>query len=300
MKILVAGATGFVGPCLVARLAERGDEVVAVSRDAAGARARGGGIATAISWDELAQGPPPGTAAVVNLAGENLFARRWSAQFKETLRRSRVDATRRIVEAIGKGGFAPKVLVNASAIGFYGPHGDEELGEDAPAGTDFLSGLCRDWEAEARAAEAKGVRVVCLRIGVVLGKDGGALKQMLPPFRMFAGGPVAGGAQWFSWIHREDLVGLTLFALDQPSLAGAVNATAPDPRTNRDFSTALGRALGRPSWLPMPAFLMRVLFGEVADVLAAGQRVLPRKAQAAGFEFRYARLEEALGDLLED
>ena len=171
-------------------------------------------------------------------------------------------------------------------------------GEDAPAGSDFLAGVCREWEETARAAEAKGTRVVLLRIGVVLGREGGALAQMLPPFRMFVGGPIGSGAQWFSWIHLEDLVGLILHALEQPALAGPVNACAPDPRTNREFSAALGRALGRPSWLPMPGFAMRMVVGEVADVILAGQRAVPRQALAAGFRFAFPDLEVALADLV--
>ncbi len=293
MKVLIAGATGFVGARLVLRLLERNDQVLVLTRDPAKVKA-----GTPLSWDAFIQAPPAEVDAVVNLSGENLFARRWNSEFKELIRNSRVEATRRLVAAVGTGEFRPKTLVNASAIGIYGPHGDETLAEDASAGSDFLSGVCRDWEAEARTGEEKGMRVVLLRISVVLGRDGGALRQMLPPFKMFAGGPVGSGAQWFSWIHIDDLVGLILLALDHPQVTGPLNATAPDPRTNREFSAALGRALGRPSWLPMPGFALRLLVGEVAEIILAGQRVLPKRAQELGFVFRFPTVDAALADLV--
>ncbi len=300
MKVMIAGATGFVGTRLVTRLLDRKDEVVVLTRDAARARQLEGPGCTITTYADIAATPPEGVDAVVNLAGENLFARRWNPAFKETIRKSRIDATRSIVEALRRTATRPAVLVNASATGFYGPHGDENLTEDAPAGSDFLAGVCKEWEEAAQPAADAGTRVVLLRTGVVLGRDGGALAQMVTPFRMFVGGPVGSGSQWLSWIHIDDLAGILLHALDTTSLSGPLNGTAPNPRTNREFSAALGKALGRPSWLPMPGFAMRMAVGEVAEVILTGQRVLPKKALDSGFVFRFPDLDAALKDLMQE
>lgn len=294
MPIVITGATGLVGRALVRAFTSAGDTVRVVSREPGRVVTLGPGV-EGVSWD-----PPAliracsGASAVVNLAGENLSARRWTTAQKARLRASRLDATRAVVGAIAAATPRPPVLVSASAVGYYGPRGDEPLDESAPAGDDFLAGLCRDWEAEAAKAEAHKVRVVRLRIGVVLSRDGGALEQMALPFKLFVGGPVTPGTQWISWIHRDDLVACIRFACENASLAGAVNATAPDPRTNREFARALGRALHRPAFLPTPGLALRLALGEVAAVIRTGQRVLPARATAAGFTFRHATLESAL------
>jgi hypothetical protein len=240
--------------------------------------------------------------AVVNLVGENIFARRWRAWFKELLHTSRVKSTENIATALqkqprNKAG-QPKVLVNASAIGYYGPCADQELDENSPAGDDMLAKLCIAWENAARAVTAAGVRLVIVRVGVVLDPAGGALAKMLTPFKMFVGGPVGSGKQFMSWIHHDDLVGLIALALDKAEASGPLNGTAPNPVTNRDFSKALGRALHRPSFLRTPKFMLRLMLGQVASVITTGQRVLPRKALALGYTFRFPDVDSALRDVL--
>jgi uncharacterized protein (TIGR01777 family) len=240
--------------------------------------------------------------AVVNLAGESVFGRRWNEEYKARLRDSRVRTTENVVQALTRkpttAGGAPRVLVNASAIGYYGPHGGEEVTEETPPGDDTLARLCVDWEQAARGVEAAGVRVVLIRIGVVLDKEGGALRQMLMPFKLGLGGPAGSGRQWVSWIHHQDLVGILTLALDKVEAHGPINGTAPNPRTNKEFSRALGRALHRPSFMPVPAFALRLRFGQVAEILTTGQRVLPQRAQALGYRFRFPEIDEALRDVL--
>ena len=298
MQVLVSGATGFVGRHLVGQLRARGDEVVAVTRDAKKAdRVLGEGI-RAVSWQETElRQAVRSSQALVNLAGELIFGRRWSAAQKQRILDSRVDATERLVAAIEPDGPKPAVLVSGSAIGYYGARGDEDVVEETPPGNDFLTDVCKRWEGAALKAEEAGVRTVLIRTGIVLGREGGALQQMAFPFRLFVGGRVGSGRQWFSWIHIDDLVGIILHAIDTESVRGPLNATSPEPRTNADFSKALGRALGRPSWLPVPALSLRLLFGEGADILVTGQRVLPKRAEASGYRFRYPTAEEALADL---
>jgi uncharacterized protein (TIGR01777 family) len=236
--------------------------------------------------------------AVINLAGEPVAAGRWTTDRKAAMRSSRVGTTTALVAALSQLRHRPTVLVSASAIGYYGPRGDEPLTEEAASGTGFLAELCRDWEAAARAAEPLGIRVVLPRIGVVLG-PGGALAKMLPAFRMGLGGPIGRGTQWMSWIHRDDLIELLLAVLTQ-DLRGPINATAPQPVTNREFSRALGRALHRPTWARVPGLVLRILFGQMAEeLLLTGQRVVPRRAEAMGFRFQYPTLEEALRGIVQ-
>lgn len=298
MQVVVSGATGFVGRHLVAQLQERGDEVVAVTRDTGKAlRLLGRGV-RAVTWREDELREAVGSAgAIVNLAGEIIFGQRWSAAQKQRILDSRVEATEKLVAAIQRDGPKPAVLVSGSAIGYYGAHEDEDLDEGSPPGDDFLADVCKRWESAALAAEEAGVRTVVIRTGIVLGQGGGALQRMAMPFRLFAGGPVGSGRQWFSWIHIDDLTGIILHAIDSEDLRGPLNATAPEPRTNVDFSKALGRALGRPSWIPVPAFALRLLFGEGAGFLVTGQRVLPKRTEASGYSFKYPTAEEALADL---
>jgi uncharacterized protein (TIGR01777 family) len=294
MRVGVVGATGFVGRSLVAALIARGDEVVAYSRDPARARRSLPAGADARALEAITAEGVADLDAMVNLAGEPVGAKRWDDAFRAAIRESRVRTTRRVVDAIAGATPRPRVLVNASAVGFYGPRGDEEVTEAAPPGNDFLAGVCRDWEREAERAGAVGAREVRLRIGVVLGDGGGSLERMLLPFKLFVGGPVGDGRQWFPWVHLADVVGATLWALDHDDLRGPVNVTAPEPVRFADFAEALGRRLHRPSWLPVPAFALRLALGQMAEVVVTGQRAVPAALLASGYAFKYPRVAEAL------
>jgi uncharacterized protein len=306
MRVFVTGGTGMIGTRLIRHLRERQDDVVVLTRRAAKARERLESGCTIVEGDPAQAGgwmQALGECdAVVNLAGENIFNRRWNDEVKTAIRDSRVRGTEIVVQALARAprdaAGLPKVLVNASAVGYHGPRGDEELTEADPAGNDFLARVCVDWENAARAAEPSGVRVVMIRTGIVLDKEGGALAKLLTPFQWFVGGPVGSGRQWMSWVHHADLIGLYVFALDNDRAAGPVNATAPNPVTNKEFSKALGRALHRPSFLWAPEFALRMLLGEVAGLVTKGQRVLPTRASALGYTFRFAGLDEALRDIL--
>lgn len=298
MKVVVAGGTGFIGRPLVARLHQAGHEVVVLSRG--GTRSNLPQEIHVVPWQTSTGtwgAAVDGADAVVNLAGENV-AQRWTAPAKEKIERSRVEGTNRLVTAIARARRRPSALVSASAVGYYGARGDEELAEDAAPGAGFLAKTCLKWEEAASAAEPLGVRVARIRIGVVLAGDGGALAKMLPAFRAFAGGPVGSGAQWMSWIHRDDLVELFAFALSDPTVSGALNGTAPAPVRNRDFAAALGKALHRPALLPAPASAVRLLFGEMATIVLDGQRVVPRRVLDLGFHFRFPDLGAAFRDVL--
>ncbi|HEY7074741.1 MAG TPA: TIGR01777 family oxidoreductase [Solirubrobacteraceae bacterium] len=274
MRVAVTGASGLIGSRLTAALRARGDEAVAVPRGAAA----------------------PACDAVVHLAGAPI-AQRWTASAKREIRASRDEGTARLVDSLRAA--PPKVLVSASAVGYYGPRGDERLDEHAPAGDDFLAEVCRAWEAAARGAEALGVRVAIVRTGVVLDRAGGALAKMLPFFRLGIGGPVAGGRQYVSWIALDDLVSLYLAALDGEDWTGPFNASAPEPVTNKELSRALGRALRRPAMLPVPGLAVRALYGEMATVVTTGQRAIPARPLELGFQYRHADLDAALRAALE-
>jgi uncharacterized protein (TIGR01777 family) len=299
-RVFVTGATGLVGRSLCAALAEAGDVVIAQSRSprVGGTEGPGG-----VRWvqSELAAGNSPdgleGCDAVIHLAGEPIAGGRWSAARKRRLVESRVDTTRALVAAIARLDSPPAALLCASATGVYGPRQDELLSEASPAGQDFLSRLCVDWEAEAQRASEQGVRVVCLRFGPVLSAAGGALAPMARAFRWGVGGPLGPPGSWFPWIHEEDATRLVRYALDGP-LSGPVNLVSPQPSTMGDFSSALGRALRRPAWLRTPLPLMRLAMGEMASALVPGQRVVPAVALDAGFEFRHPDLDEALRSCL--
>jgi uncharacterized protein (TIGR01777 family) len=275
VKVTITGGTGLIGARLSARLRERGDEVTTLS----------------LRKDELAP-KLEGRDAVVHLAGENL-AQRWNDEAKREILASREQGTRRLVEALPD---SVKTLVSASAVGYYGPRGAEEVTEDDPPGDDFPARVCVAWEREANNANA---RVVTIRTGVVLDASGGALAKMLLPFKLGIGGPVAGGKQYMPWIHVDDLVGIYLAALDDAGWQGPVNATAPHPVTNAEFSKALGRALHRPAVLPIPGLALRALYGEMAVIVTTGQRAVPRKALAYGYQFEHPDLAEALDKALQ-
>lgn len=303
-RVLVTGATGTIGRGVVEALRERGDGVIAISRDPARAATELGGSGVEVhSWTGPASAPPPGEAlsgadAVVHLLGEPV-AQRWSAEAKVKIRDSRVQSTRRLVAALRElpNEQRPTVLVSQSAVGFYGASDDRELDEDAPPGTDFLAGVVSAWEQEAKAAEPV-MRVVRTRTGVVLTASGGALARMLPFFRLGIGGPVAGGRQYTPWIHLDDTVAAILFCIDNEAPTGPLNVTAPSPVTNNDFSRALGRALHRPAVLPVPGLALRLLYGEMAQIVTTGQRVVPRRLTELGFQFRHPEVERALIDVL--
>lgn len=303
MNVTITGATGLIGTRLVKALLARGDTVTVLSRNADKARATLGGTVDAHDWDPMTE-PAPATAlagrdAVVHLAGENV-AQRWNDESKRAIHASRETGTRNLVDglkAVGEDG-RPGVLVSSSAVGYYGKHGDEVVDEETPAGSDFLAGVCVAWEREADKASALGLRVVKVRTGVVLDREGGALAKMLPFFKAGIGGPVAGGAQYMPWIHADDLVGLYLAALDDASWTGAVNGTAPEPVTNKAFSKTLGKVLGRPAFSPVPAFGVRLLYGDMAEIVTEGQRAVPRRPQQLGFSFRHGELQPALADAL--
>lgn len=287
MRVVVTGGTGLVGTPLCRALADAGHDVTLVTRHPQ--------AGSSIGWDALARALGE-TDAVVHLAGAPIAEGRWTDARKAEIRASRVDTTRAIVGAMAAAASRPQVLVSASAIGFYGPRGDEPLDETASPGDGFLADACREWEAEAVAAEALGVRVVRVRIGVVLAPDGGAFAAMRTPFRLGLGGPLAGGRQWMSWIHRDDVVALLRTAMERPEWRGAVNATAPHPVTNAEFTRALGRALHRPAILPVPGVALELLLGEMATMLVTGQRVLPAVATAHGFHWRWPELDAALAE----
>jgi len=287
MEALVTGATGFIGKALCARL----------ERPRVLSRRPGPG---AFPWD-AERGPPPaeaveGVEVVFHLAGDPVAEGRWTAEKKRRIRDSRVLGTRNLVAALSAAKARPKVLVSASAVGLYGDRGDEPLTESAAPGRDFLAETCAAWEAEGAKARDLGIRVVHLRIGVVLGPGGGALAKMLLPFRLGVGGVLGSGRQWMPWIHRDDVVGLLLFAAEHGAVTGPVNGVAPGAATNREFTKALGRVLHRPTILPAPRFGLRVAFGEFADVLFASQRVVPKAALDAGYRFVFPEVEGALRD----
>jgi uncharacterized protein (TIGR01777 family) len=301
MRVFVTGATGFLGRALTVRLRGDGHAVVAWVRSVDRARGLLGSDVELIRSDAgfaaltdvLARAD-----AVVNLAGEPLIGKRWTPERRRVLEDSRMQVTKDLVRAIAAAHTRPRVLVSGSAVGWYGDRGDERLTEQSAPGDDFLARLCRQWEDAAMAAQASGVRVVISRTGVVLGRGGGALAQMLPPFRLGLGGPIGSGRQYLPWIHQQDVVAFIAAALVDDRYRGPVNVVAPQEATSRAFAAALGRALHRPAILPAPAFALRALFGEAATVLLAGQRVEPRALRGYGFAFAFPDLHSALADIV--
>ncbi len=301
MKIVLAGGTGFLGRPLAAALARDGHDVVVLTR---GSTAAPGAPIRRTIWvpdGHSGRWSPEldGADAVVNLAGESITAKRWTRAHKQRILDSRVSATRSLVEAIHAARMPPAVFVSASAVGYYGPLGDQVATEDTPQGSDFLASVCVQWETEASRVASAHTRVVLVRSGLALECDGGALRRVLPPFRFGLGGRFGSGKQYWSWIHRQDWIGLVSWAIISPTVTGPINATAPTPVTNAEFARALGRAVHRPAFLPIPAFALRLILGEMADaVLLSGQRVVPAKAERLGFRFQYSQLTEALRDIL--
>jgi uncharacterized protein (TIGR01777 family) len=301
MRVTVTGATGLIGTRLVAALARRGDEVTVLSRDPQRARDQLGSGIEAVAWDPLGEPAPADALArrdgVIHLAGERVD-QRWSASAKERIRTSREVGTANLVAGLRSADPRPRALVSASAVGYYGACGDEEVPESTPPGEGFLAEVCVAWERAAQAAGELGMRVATVRTGIVLDADGGALAKMLPPFKAGVGGPVAGGRQWMPWIHVDDLVGLYIGALDRDDWNGPINGSAPTPVTNKDFSKALGRALRRPAVVPVPALALRGLYGEMAEIVTTGQRAVPQRALALGYAYAHPQLDEALRSAL--
>jgi uncharacterized protein len=301
MKIAIAGATGFVGSRLVEQLQAQGHQIVILTRNPQQASNRFG-AATVVGYNPLKSGEwqsaIDGCDAIINLAGEPIAEKRWTPAQKRVMLESRQIGTEKIVEAIEKATNKPPVLINASAIGYYGTSETSKFDETSPAGSDFLAEVCTKWEAAAQAASASGTRVVILRLGIVLGENGGALGKMLAPFSAFVGGPIGSGKQWFSWIHRDDVVKLIVAAITDPNMRGVYNATAPNPVTMTDFAQTLGTVMNRPSWLPVPNFALEALLGEGAIVVLQGQQVTPTNTLAQGFEFQYPTLKPALAAIL--
>lgn len=287
MRVIVAGGTGLVGRTLVPRLVRSGHTVTVVSRSADKVFSTFAGKAASATWDKL----PSEFDAAINLAGEGVADKRWTKARKQALRDSRVNTTRKIREACETAG--AKALINASAVGYYGPRGDETVDEGSDLGDDFLAGVCGEWE---QAAKSDKLRVAIVRVGIVLA-DGGALDKMKPPFKMFVGGPIGNGKQWMPWIHIDDLVGVFQFVLEN-EVEGVFNGTSPNPVRNRDFCKALGKALGRPSWLPAPGFALRILLGQLAEAILTGQRAVPKRTLEAGYAFKFPDLQAAMDDVI--
>lgn len=306
MLIGVAGGSGFIGRALCRRLVNAGHQVTVLTRNQGEARRRLVSHASTARWQGNEESRDhlgmilEGCEAVINLSGYPVATSRWTRDVQDLIRRSRIGTTELLVSALGGLSQKPRVLINASAVGYYGPRGQESLNEDAQSGRGFLAAMCRAWEAAASDTERLGIRVVIPRIGVVLGLQGGALARMLPIFRLGLGGPLGSGRQWMSWIHVEDLVEAMVFLLEHEDLHGPFNATAPSPVTNQEFAETLARVLGRPAWLRTPAAILKLAYGQMAEeLLLTGQRVIPRRLSASGFEFRHPYLRDALRNLLQ-
>lgn len=300
MKVIITGGTGLIGRALAESLAGDGHEVIVLSRGSGREHRVGQGIRV-VHWDgRSANGWGPladGADAIVNLAGENLSVGRWTPERKRAILGSRTNAGAAVVDAVLQARKKPRVVIQSSAVGYYGPTGDESLGEDAACGTGFLAAVCRDWEASTHPVESLGVRRVIVRTGVVLSARAGALPRMLLPFRLFAGGPLGSGRQWMSWIHLEDQVRALRFLMDTPDARGAFNLSAT-PLTNREFARVVGKVMRRPAFFAVPSVLVKLLFGEMGTVVLDGQRVSALLLEGLGFKFRFPTAEAAFRDLL--
>jgi uncharacterized protein (TIGR01777 family) len=302
MRVALTGGTGFIGARLCRTLLASGHTPIVLSRNPESARRLGGGVEVQ-RWEPGQEGEwesaLAGAEAIVNLAGESIGDKRWSERQKAAIRESRISSTRSLIDAMRRADRRPNALLNASASGYYGSRGDEPVTESEPPGTDFLARVCQEWEGDALAARQLGLRVVLVRTGIALGSDGGALPKLLPPFKMFVGGPLASGKQAFPWVHVDDVVGIYQWALENEAVEGPLNAAAPQPLTNKEFCQALARALGRPCWAPVPGFALKLLLGEMADpLLLQGQKLVPARTEQLGYQFRFRTVDEALQDLL--
>ena len=300
-NVLVTGGTGFIGSRVCTALHQQGDTVHVLSRNPERAQTKVESARACYGWDPETEKMPSeatnGMASVVHLAGETI-AGRWNTEKKRRIRDSRILSTRNLVESLAAADTKPNTLVCASAIGYYGDSGDEHFTEVSPPGNDFLAKVCQEWETEAHKATDLGIRVVTVRIGLVLGLGGGLLAQVLPPFKMGVGGILGSGRQWMSWIHVDDVIGIILHALENNEIRGALNATAPTPVRNTEFTKTLGTVLRRPTLFPVPTFGLKLIMGEFADFIVLSQNVLPEKTEVSGYEFRHRTLESALRDLL--
>ncbi len=301
MKILMTGGSGFIGTEVCKKLIQRGHEVILLTRPQSKAKPALQSLGVSFveyAYTEESEIPDDlmqQVDGIINMAGEPIFTGRWTAEKRKKISDSRLHITRQLVDSIARlSGKKPQILVNASAVGYYGPRDETELDEDSPAGTDFLAKVCLQWEKEAFRAVDFGVRTVVLRTGIVLDRGGGALSKMIPLFRYYIGGPIGSGKQYFSWIHREDMAELYVFAVTDAKLSGPVNATAPYPVTMNELSKAIAKVLKRPSWLPVPAFLAKIIIGESAQVVLTGQRVMPVKLRSINFPYHYKKIQEAL------
>lgn len=302
-RIIMTGATGLIGTRVLHALHKRGDSITILTRNPERARETLPDEVKILGWlTETADNWQPavdGTDAIIHLAGESIAEERWTEEYKQRIHSSRVGTARALIDAIARAQHKPATFISASAVGYYGDAGDSELTEDSPIGTDFLAELCLAWEQEAYLAAEHGARVVTPRLGLVLAHNGGVLEKLKTPFKMFAGGPVGNGEQWFPWIHIDDVVGIILHALDNDSVTGALNAVAPGVVRNREFAFALGEALRRPARFSVPAFVIKLAMGELGETLLGGQKALPMRTLESQYQFRYAEIKDALADLVE-
>lgn len=302
MRVIISGGTGLIGRQLAASLVKDGHQAIALSRDPQRRQEQMPDGVQLVAWD--AQSPQgwgelaDGADAIVNLVGENLSARPWSPAQKRRIRESRLNGGKALVEAVRQAKNKPKVLIQSSGANYYGPCGDEIITEEHPAGSDFLSQVCVDWENSTAEVEKMGVRRAIIRSGIVLDKKEGALPRFLLQYRLFAGGPLGNGRQWLSWIHPQDAVNAIRFLIDNPEASGAFNMASPNPKTNRDFGKAIGRVLHRPALIPVPAFAIKLVFGEMSIVVLKGQRLVPQRLVEMGFQFSHPEIQEAVKDVI--
>jgi uncharacterized protein (TIGR01777 family) len=300
MKILITGGTGFVGTQLSSRLIQDGNEITILTRSLKSAKGASPGISY-LEGDPTKKGPWQEAIknhdGIINLAGASIFSK-WTDEHKKAIRESRVNTTRNIVEGIPSHPSKKMTFLSTSAVGYYGFSGDEELVEDSPPGNDFLARIAAEWEGEALKAKEKGVRVVMTRFGIVLGEKGGALGQMIPLFKKYIGGPIGSGKQWFSWVHIKDLAEAFVFLTRHPEISGPVNVCSPNPVRNKDLAKALGKTLHKPSFMPAPGFMVKLVLGEFGSVILEGQRVIPRRLLENGFVFQYPDIEKALQSII--
>ena len=293
-RILITGATGLVGRALVEALHNRGDEVLIISTDTRSAAKEFPGIKIITGWNEVLSLKNEKIDAIIHLAGMNLGAKRWNDEVKKEIYDSRIDTARKLIDLISQMPVKPKVFITASGVDYYGDRGSQDVYEDSPPADNFIGNLVRDWENEALKAEKSGLRTAAIRTGVVIAKNAPAVKKLALPMKLFIGGPIGSGRQYVSWIHLDDLVDIYLFVLDNDKIKGAVNGTAPRPITMKEFSRQLGRALHRPSLFPVPSFIVKIIAGEMADLVLCGRKALPKKITEAGYIFKYTDVYEAL------